>query len=224
MSGHGVATTTTARARIASPLNPQASAASTSVAEERGVAIGHPDERRPLRLCVFDQSHQRGIRAFGGRVRGLELERRTCIGCTAEHRHPNSDGDWQRLAGQGARVDNRLGAQYRAVHRDHLSGADEHDISGLNLLHRHRLNPPAPSPLSDLGRALHERGQLAPSAARGHVLERGPPGEHQADDNAGELLPEQECADHCHKRDRVHTHVAVDHNRAGDIHRQLHGQ
>jgi hypothetical protein len=130
----------------------------------------------------------------------------------------------QRLATQRARVHDRLGAEHRAVNGHHLAGAHENDIPRIHLLDRYRVKPVANPQLGDLGRALHQGGELSARAAGGNILERGSSGEHQTHDNPGKLLTEGERTDHRHQRDRVHAHVALDHDRSPHLHRQLGGE
>ena len=61
ISGHGVATTSTATARTASPEAAQAIPAASRAPreEDSGVAVGHADERRALGLGVRDEAHDR---------------------------------------------------------------------------------------------------------------------------------------------------------------------
>ena len=88
MSGHGVATTRTASARTASPLTAHATPASEQRdgQEERGVAVGHPHERRVLGLGRFDEAHEPGVRALRGGPGRAQLERLRRVGGPAAHR------------------------------------------------------------------------------------------------------------------------------------------
>ena len=151
ISGHGVATTTTASARTGSPLNAQARPATRIVAGRKnaGVAVGHPHERRALRLGLLDQPHERRVRALAGGPVGADVERRAGVCRTAEHRHPARGRLGQRLAAERARVDHRLGADDRSVDRNDLAGP-----------HERRRRRPAP------GRPAPPRGDHRPAAAR----------------------------------------------------------
>ena len=69
MSGHGVATTMTARPRVESP---EASQAMPGDREREGqevrcVAVGQPREVGPVRLGGLDEAHDGGVRALRGR-------------------------------------------------------------------------------------------------------------------------------------------------------------
>ena len=63
ISGHGVATTTTASARTGSPLAAHARARGEQRQreEERGVAVGEPHERRARALGALDEADERGV-------------------------------------------------------------------------------------------------------------------------------------------------------------------
>ena len=78
ISGQGVATTTTASARtgIAAQRPREPRDQQCRGKEEAGVAVGHPHHRRPLRLRLLDQPHQRGVRAVARGPVGADIERR----------------------------------------------------------------------------------------------------------------------------------------------------
>ena len=112
----------------------------------------------------------------------------------------------------------------RAVDRHDLAGPHDDDVAGLDLLDRDLLEAVADAQLRDLRRALDQRGQLAARARRGDRLERRAAGEHQPDDDAGELLAERERADHRDQRDRVDAQAVLDDDRAADLDRELGGE
>ena len=226
ISGHGVATTTTASARTGSPLSAQARPGDDQRdrQEEAGVAVGHAHERRALALRLLDEPHERGVRALGGGAIGAHVERRAGVGGAAQHRHAAAQRDRQRLAAERARVDDRLGADDRAVDRDHLAGAHEHDVARHDRVDRHLRERVVDAQLRDPRRTLDQPRQLAPGAAGRRRLERRAAGEHQPDHRSGELLAERQRADHRHERDRVDAEVAVDDHRVPDLERQLRGQ
>jgi hypothetical protein len=107
--------------------------------EEPGVAVGHPNERRPIRLGLLHQPHQRRVGALGCGPVGSNIERRSGVGRTAQHGHAGGDRDGQWLSAEGARVHDCLAADHGAVDGDHLSGTDDDDVTGLNLRDRHLL-------------------------------------------------------------------------------------
>jgi len=126
--------------------------------------------------------------------------------------------------GQGAGIDNRLGAEYRSVHRDDFTGSHDHDVAYAYLFGRYLLHLVVDPRLSDLGRPLNESRQLPSRPRRGDVLERRASREHDPDDQPSELFAERKRPHHRHQGDRVHAHVAVYDDRADDSERQLGGE
>ena len=221
ISGHGVATTTTASARTGSPLSAHASPATASVTGgTSGVAVGHPHEGARW-ACACSTSRTRPRTRSRPPGVGAHVERRAGVGGPAHHRHPAAQRDGQRLAAERARVDDRLGAHHGAVDGDHLAGAHEHHVA-----RHHRVDGDLLERVVDV-QARHVRGaldqarELAPRSPRCRRLERGAAGEHQADHDPGEQLVERERAEHGDQRDRVDPQVAVDDHRAPDLDRQL---
>jgi hypothetical protein len=143
------------------------------------------------------------------------------FGRAAEDRHAARHGRREGLAGQRARIEDRLAAQHRAVYRHHLARTHEDHIAGLHLRHRHGLHTVASSQLGDLWRPLDQGGQLPARPARGHIFKRGAAGEHQANHDPGELLSERQRADHRHERNRVHAHVSLHQHGVADFDHEL---
>ena len=189
--------------------------------EEPGVAVGHPHERRPVRLRLLDQAHERRVGALGRGLVGAHVKRGTGVRRPTQDRHPRPDRHRQRLAAQRARVNHRLRADHRAVDRHNLPSPHDDDVARLHLGHGHLLDLLTDPQLRDLRSALDQRRQLAAGASRGDVLERRSPGEHQADDDSRELLPQSQRSDHRHQGDRVDPHVMVDDHRAHHLDRKL---
>ena len=192
--------------------------------EEPGVAIGHAHERRPVRLGLLHQPHERRIGALDRRPVRSYVERRAGVRGSAQHGHAAADRHRQRLPAERARIDDGLTVDDGAVDRHDLPTAHDDDVAHLHLLDRYLLQAAADAALGDLGSALHQRGQLSACSGRGHILDRRPAREHQADKQPGELFAEQQRADHRYQRDRVDAHVAVDDDRAHDLAGQLDGQ
>ena len=192
--------------------------------EEPGVPVGHPHERRPVRLRLLDQPDERRVGALGRGPVGANVKRGAGVRRPAQHRHPRADRHGQRLAAQRARVDDSLPPDHGAVDRHDLAGSHDYDVARLDLGDRHLLELLADAQLRDLGSALDQRRQLPARAGRGDVLERRAPREHQADDHPSELLPERQRPDHRNERDRVDTHVMVNDHRAHHLERELGSQ
>ena len=76
ISGHGVATTSTATARTGSPLDDPRGAGDEQRdrQEDRRVAVGEPDEGRLLRLGLANEPDEGRVGALGRRARGAQLE------------------------------------------------------------------------------------------------------------------------------------------------------
>ena len=76
INGHGVATTSTANARTASPLSAHARPAIGSVSGRKRRRSGRPSARRgALGLGLAHESHERRVCAVGGAPGGAQLER-----------------------------------------------------------------------------------------------------------------------------------------------------
>ena len=94
ISGHGVATTSTASARTGSPDTAQATPATSAVTrqEDDRVPVGHAHERR---RCVSGLSHEpddRRVRALGRRPRDAQLEGVAGVGRAAADRLARARG------------------------------------------------------------------------------------------------------------------------------------
>ena len=61
--------------------------------EEPRVAVRHPHERRPLRLCLLDEPHESRVRALGGGPIRAYVERGTSVRGAAQHVHPRGQSD-----------------------------------------------------------------------------------------------------------------------------------
>ena len=211
ISGHGVATTSTATARRGLPLIAHADPATHERhgQEDGGIAIGHPDERRLALLRVAHQPHERRIRAARCRRRGLELEGLAGVRAAALRCRAGVQRARQRLACQRRVVDDGLGAQDDAVGWDHLAGPDEQAVSHLHLLDSNSLDGIAVDPVRPLRRPVDEERQLPAGAPLGIELERVPAGEHQRDHGPRQVLAERQRAGHGEKRDRIDADVTV---------------
>ena len=184
-----MATTTTASARTGSPLIAHARRGGDHRRgeEEPGVPVGHPHERRAVRLRLLDQAHERRISALGRGPVGANVKRGAGVSRPAQHRHSRSDRDGQRLAAQRARIDNSLGPDDGPVDRHDLAGSHDHDVARLDLRDGHLLELVANTQLRDLRGALNQRRELAARARRRDVLERRA-AKHQHDPGDGHLL------------------------------------
>ena len=189
--------------------------------KEPGVPVGHPHERRAVRLRLLDQAHERRISALRRGPVGANVKRGAGVRRPAQHRHSRPDRDGQRLAAQRARIDNSLGPDDGPVDRHDLSGSHDHDVARLDPGDGHLLELVADTQLRDLRGALNQRRELTARARRRDVLERRAAGKHQTNDHPGELLPERQSPDHRDQRDRVDTHVMVNDHRATNLERQL---
>jgi hypothetical protein len=132
--------------------------------KEPGVAVGHPHERRPVRLRLLDQAHERRVRALGRWTVGAHVKRGTGVRRPAQHRHSRSDRDGQRLAAQRARIDHGLGPDDGPVNRYDLSRSHDDDVARPDLGDGHLLDLVSDTQLRDLRCALDQRRELATSA------------------------------------------------------------
>ena len=66
----------------------------------------------------------------------------------------------------------------------------EHVVADRELVCRNLLDRFADPPVRDAGRPADERFQFAPRAPGGGFLERVPAGQHEADDDARQVLAE----------------------------------
>ena len=130
--------------------------------EESGVPVGHPHERRAVRLRLLDQAHERRISALRRGPVGADVKRGAGVRGPAQHRHSRSDRDGQWLAAQRARIDNSLGPDDRPVDRHDLAGSHDHDVARLDPGDGHLLELVADAQLRDLRGALDQRRELSP--------------------------------------------------------------
>ena len=132
--------------------------------KEPGVAVGHPHERRAVRLRLLDQADERRISALGRGSVGANVKRGAGVRRPAQHRHSRPDRDGQRLAAQRARIDNSLGPDDGPVDRHDLAGSHDHDVARLDLGDGHLLELVADPQLRDLRGALDQRRELTARA------------------------------------------------------------
>ena len=220
MSGQGVATTSTATARIGSPVSHQAAAASATVTrqEHDGVAVGQPRHRGARALGGFHQADDAGIGAFRGRPGGLEIEGVADIGRAAQHRLAAALLHRQRLAGERRLVEHRHPFDHRAVDRHHVALADQQPVAGHNEIERDLLEPAVPVPHGAARHPRQQGGHLAPGGPLGIALQVLAAGIHQGDDGRGQALADQERPAHREGGDDVEPEVAA--AQAGDDLRQ----
>ena len=193
ISGHGVATTSTASARTGSPLSAHAAAGDRErERQEPGrVAIRHPHERRPLGLRVAHQPDERRVRAVGGAVRRPQLERRAGVGAAAARRRPAA-----RVTGSDSPVS--------ADSSSTASSPATTPSTGTTSPGRTTTTSPGRSTSTETSSRSRPRARCAMRGARSSsaVSSRRarrpaasssalPPGQHQRDDRAGQLLAER---------------------------------
>ena len=111
---------------------------------------------------------------------------------SAHHGVPGVPGDGKGLAGQGGFIEVRAGGHQLAVHRDHLGRTDQEQVPGDNIGGGDVLGSPlgvsAAEPVGLLGCSLQQGIQLAAGASGGVILEGLAAGEHQDDNQRGQVL------------------------------------
>jgi hypothetical protein len=211
MSGHGVATTKTARARRASPETAQATPATAAVTTRNTSAYRSASRTKggPLRLRVPDEADKGCVGALGCRPHGAELEGVGGVGRPAANGAAAAVGGRKRLAGERGLVDDRLAGRDDAVNRDHLAGAHDDDFARGDLVDRHLVDARAAAAVRDPGCTLDELGELAARTTARNLLERVVTREHERNHRAGQVLAEGDRAGHRDERDRIDAHVAA---------------
>ena len=211
ISGHGVATTNTARARTGSPEIAQASAATSAVngQEDDRVAVGKAHERRLLGLHLPHQPYEGGVGALATRA-GPPAASKASPAFVVPLRTtpPREYDDRQRLSGQRRLVDGRVPGDDDAVDGNDFTRPHEDDVPDRHVVDRYLGNRALPPHVGDARSALDERRQLAARAAARPILEPVATGEHQRDNGSRGVLPEREGARHGDERDRVDADVA----------------
>ena len=175
--------------------------------EEGGVAVGHADEGRALRLGPADEPHDRRVGALRGGPRRAQIERLAGVRRAASQLAP---GGIETGSGSpvSAASSTSASADRDAVDGNHLSGADDDDVSGAKLVDRHLLDR------ARLGGGARSAAPAraawsARAAPAGRVfLERVSAGKHHGDNRAGQVLARRERRRHRDERDRVDADVA----------------
>ena len=212
ISGHGVATTSTARARTGSPLErPRGPRRPARVTGRKMAAYRSAMRTKGARSAsaVAHQPHQAGVGALRRRPRWR-------AGRTRPPRWPHRCGrraararDGQGLPRQRGLVEHRLAASTAPSTGTTSPGADDDDVAGAHAVHGHLLDGARAPPVGDRGRPGEQRGQLAPGPPARRRLERGAPGEHEGDDGGGQVLADRERGHDGEQRDDVHAHSAA---------------
>ena len=205
ISGHGVATTSTATARPSSPDTAHAAPATPTLTHEEGegVAVREPHERRVVRRCCLDQPHDAGVGRVVGSRAGQQVERTASVHGTAPHGLADRSLDRQRLAGDRAVVDDRDACMNGAVHRDHLARLHEQQVTDGHLIQR-RIRELGPDvSVSDLRRTTQQHVQIPFSPTRRPRLEAAPSRQHHRDHGAREVLAHHECAEQREQGDGI---------------------
>ena len=160
--------------------------------EERGIAVGHPHERRALGLGLPDETDKRRICALRSRPGRAESKRRSADS-SAPHGLSGVAEDRQRLAGQRRLVEHRFVALDHSVDRQHLARPDEHEVADADVLDWNLHDLVAADQVGGARRARDEPRQLASRPRSGSLLERVPAREHERDHGTGEVLAQREA-------------------------------
>ena len=210
-SGHGVATTRTARARTGSPDTSQAAAAMASVNGTKIRAYRSARRTNGALLCCASWTRRTmpGVRAVGRGRDGTEIERRAGVDRPRGDRLAFLAGHQPGLAGEGGLVEHGRAPDDHAIDRHDLAGADRKEVAGDDGLDRGRLEPAIDVSLDVARRPSEEGGQFAVGATLRIALQRLAGRQHDADDRGGERLAEQERPDDRQDRDEVDAELAV---------------
>ena len=144
-SGHGVATTRTDRARIGVARRPgDAGDDERDRHEDRGVAVGEPDERSLLPLRLLHEPDDPGVRAVLGRGRRQQVERAAGVDRPGPDRVTGGAFDRARLPRERRLVQDGV-RRGDAVDRDHGARLHEQPVAAA---HRPRPDRSTSSPSS----------------------------------------------------------------------------
>ena len=190
ISGQGVATTSTATARIGIGGEPPGAAGERhgDGQEHDGVAVGHARHGRARALRRLDQADDAGIGALVGAGGGGEVEGVADIGRAAHDRFAGALLDGQRFAGQRRLVEHRHALGHRAVDRHHVALAHQQPVAGHDLLERHLLQRVVAVAQRRARHPGKQRGHVAPRPLLGEAFQVLAAGIHQRDDRGGERL------------------------------------
>ena len=122
--------------------------------EQRGIAVGDPDERCALRLCLPHESNDPGVGAVGRASRRAQVEGVAGVGGTAPYFVTRERSDRHRFPGQRRLVDDGFAVRDHAVDGDDLACANDDDVAGVDLVDVDLLDRAAAAPVRDARRAF----------------------------------------------------------------------
>ncbi len=177
--------------------------------QQEGITVGEADEGSLRGLRRRYHAHDAGIGARPRRRGRAHLEGLAGIERTAQRRLAGPPRHRDRLAGQRRLVDDGGGAGDDAVDRDDFAGAHENGIADRDRLDRHVFEKAVGAvPMRDAGRAVNQGFEVALGAGDREVLEHVAARIHHRDDDAGEVLAEQQSRGHRHEGDGIDADAA----------------
>ena len=214
ISGHGVATTSTARAATGEPdtTQPSAGDGERDRQEDHGGAVGEARRTRAVGFGLLHEVHDpRVVEAAAAR------SATTSIGSPDDARAAanlvaGGAARRQWLSRQRSLVEHRRArSTRRAVDRDDLAREDAQAIAGAHLGRRHVDEPLALVPMRHGRSAPTSAGQLAPGTPECALFEQLAAREHQRDDEPRLELSQQQRAGDGKQRDHVGAQLTVQH-------------
>nr|WP_250635785.1 hypothetical protein [Acidipropionibacterium acidipropionici] len=140
----------------------------------------------------------------GGAGVGAHHDRRGAVDRTGHHLIAGAPEHRHRLPGQGGLVDARCAGQQRPVDADEFSWQHLDPVAGHDVLDGHLLQTGVrEDPGGGCGGVVQQSGEGARRPILGVVLQSLAAGEHQADDQGGPVLPDQDGGDDRDDRQQV---------------------
>ena len=195
ISGHGVATISTVRARIGSPVIAHAPPAIASVTGMKIAAYrsARRTERRLLAFGIPNQPDDAGVGALLGGCGRPQVEPGAGVHRAGSNEIVLRAIDGPRLAGQRRLVEHRV-AQEHAVDRHDLPRLHEQALALTHFIHRAFHELAVLVPRHDPGGPGEQGGQLFVGPTISEGLEGLSGGEHQGDHRSGEVLGDASAA------------------------------
>ncbi len=209
-SGHGVATTRTESARIASPLTAHAAPASSRVTGTK-ISAYRSASRTDGAFAATRLPHQPDdarVRAVGGDRRRVQVERGAGVHGARTDEVAVGSFHRSRFAGERRFVEDPVRLE-QAVDRHHLACLHEQPVAQAHVFDRDVDQRAVVVAMGLI--AAHVRSkprQLAMGPPVGVGLQRLPGGKHERDHRAREVLLERERADDRQSGDHVHAELS----------------
>ena len=213
MSGHGVATTSTASADTGDPETAHPRPATASVIGKKTTAgsIGDPGGRRPVGLGPLDELHDARVRRRRCRPQRRSVDRLSDDARPAADLVAGLTENRQWLSRQRGFLEHGTRTGQRAVDRDDLAGQHAQRITGRHIARRDVDETAVLIAMCHHRSALRQSGELATGAAECPLVEQFATRQHQRDDQARRILAKDQRARDRQERDDIRTELPAQH-------------